>query len=53
MKLSDFSYCELLALSNTISIAIRGNFSNDEIAILSSFFAILGDNLALSLSVDN
>jgi hypothetical protein len=45
--ISDFSNCELLALANTLSIAFSKELSKDDLLILSAFFTVLGDNLAL------
>ncbi len=47
MCISDFSNCELVALSSTISIAISKEFSKEDLAILSAFFNTIGDNLAI------
>ena len=52
MCISDFSNCELVALSSSLAIAISKQFSNEELIILAAFFTTLGDNLAL-LSLDN
>lgn len=47
LYISDFSKSELLALSSTIAIAISNQLSKEDIAILATFFTVLGDNLAL------
>lgn len=47
MCLSDFSNYELLAVANTLAIAISKDCSKEDLAILAAFFTILGDNLAL------
>lgn len=47
MCLSDFSNCELVALSSTIAIALSNEFSKDDLVILGDFFTSLGDNLAI------
>lgn len=45
--LSDFSKEELVVLASTLAISISKEVSSDELAILATFFTILGDNLAL------
>lgn len=47
MCLSDFSNCELIALASTIAVSFSKEFSKEDLAILSAFFTVLGDNLAL------
>ena len=47
MCISDFSNCELVALSSSLAIAISNEFSKDDLAILAAFFTALGDNLAI------
>lgn len=45
--ISDFSNCELLAIANTLSVAISNQTSKEDLLVLSAFFSVLGDNLAL------
>lgn len=45
--LSDCSKEELVVLASTLAISIGKEVSSDELAILATFFTILGDNLAL------
>lgn len=47
MCISDFSNCELIALASTLSITMSKELSKEDLAILSSFFNALGDNLAI------
>lgn len=47
MCISDFSNCELLAIANTLAIAINNEFSNDDVLVLATFFTVVGDSLAL------
>ena len=47
MCISEFSNCELVALSSSLALAIRNEFSKDDLAILAAFFTALGDNLAI------
>lgn len=47
MCISDFSNCELLAIANTIAVAINNELSNEDVLVLASFFTVLGDSLAL------
>ena len=47
MCISDFSNCELVAIANTIAIAISKDFSKEDLSLLSAFFVALGDNLAI------
>lgn len=47
MCISDFSRCELIALSSTLAIAMSNEFSKEDLAILAAFFSSLGDNLAI------
>lgn len=52
MCISDFSKFELIGLASSLSIAMSHQLSNNDIIVLSAFFTILGDNLAL-LSLEN
>jgi len=45
--ISDFSNCELIALSSSLAIAISSQCSKDDMIVLAAFFTTLGDNLAL------
>ncbi len=47
MCLSDMSNCELLLLANDISLAISKDLNANETNLLSAFFNIIGDQLAL------
>lgn len=47
MCISEFSNSELILLASSLAIAISKEFNQDDIIILSAFFASLGDNLAL------
>lgn len=45
--LSHLSGCELIAIANLVAILLSQNQSSDEIAVLSSFFSAVSENLAL------
>ena len=47
MRISDFSYPELIALASSLSIAISKELCIEDIGVLAAFFTILGDNLAI------
>jgi len=44
---TNFSKCELIALANTISIAISKEFPEEDLPLLSAFFCAIGDNIAI------
>lgn len=51
--LNNLTGCQLIALTNIISINLAQNLNSEETAILSGFFTVIGDSLALlSLSKD-
>lgn len=53
-NLNNLTGCQLITLANIISINLAKNLSSEEVAILASFFTIIGDSLAtLALSPDN
>lgn len=47
MNLYELSGAELMVLANSISLCIAQDLNSEQISIISSFFTILGDNLAL------
>lgn len=47
MNISDLSGLELVSLASSLSTFIAINTNEEELAILASFFAALGDNLAI------
>ena len=52
--LNNLSGCEIVTLANIFAIAISQNLTADEMAILGSFFNIIGDSLGtLSITTDN
>ena len=44
--LSDLSGCELILLANIVAIGLSQDMNTNEINLLSSFFTLVGDNLA-------
>ena len=47
MCISNFSKCELIALANTIAIAISNDLPEEDLPLLAAFFCAIGDNLAI------
>lgn len=43
---NDLSGCDLIFLANAIAIALSQDMDANEVALWSSFFTIIGDNLA-------
>ena len=52
-KLCCFSSVDYIVLASTLAIALGEELSNTDIAILSTFFAVLSDELALIGSVNS
>lgn len=52
-KLCCFSALDYIILASTLSIALSEELSNTDIGILSTFFAVLSDELALISSMQN
>ena len=50
--LNNLNGYEIVTLANIISISLSQNLTSEEMAILSGFFVIIGDNLA-TLSLFN
>lgn len=50
-RLCKFGYVDYIVLASTISIALGEEFDIQDLSILSSFFAVLSDELALIASV--
>ena len=44
---NDLSGCNLIALASSLAIFIGEQFDSDTLAILSTFFCALGDNLGI------
>lgn len=52
-KLCRFGYVDYIVLASTLAVAISDEVSVTDISILSTFFAVLSDELALIESVKN
>lgn len=50
--LCNFGYVDYIVLASTISIALGEELSSNDLYILSSFFAVLSDELALIAAVE-
>lgn len=51
-KLCCFSYIDYIVLASALSVGLAEELSNTDLAILSTFFAVLSDELALITSVN-
>lgn len=51
--LCNFGYVDYIVLASTISIALGEELSSVDLNVLSSFFAVLSDELALIASVED
>ena len=52
-KLCCFGYVDYIVLASTLAIALGEELDNTDLNILSTFFAVLSDELALITSVNN